>query len=91
MCVFSGRDMVSSTLPGYPPHIPSPAQTGYTSSAITGMVAGNFFSHLTHIGELGVKQTKKGIESEEEVTKKRNEEKQRQGWRLVDKQGDRQS
>lgn len=32
--------MVSSTLPGYPPHIPSPAQTGYSSSAITGMVAG---------------------------------------------------
>lgn len=38
--VFLGRDMVSSTLPGYPPHIPSPAQSGYTSSAITGMVAG---------------------------------------------------
>ncbi|XP_054612918.1 paired box protein Pax-8 isoform X4 [Dunckerocampus dactyliophorus] len=34
-----GRDMVSSTLPGYPPHIPSPAQTGYSSSAITGVVA----------------------------------------------------
>lgn len=38
--------MVSSTLPGYPPHIPSPAQTGYTSSAITGMVAGTFFYSL---------------------------------------------
>ncbi|XP_008304394.1 paired box protein Pax-8-like, partial [Stegastes partitus] len=37
--IISGRDMVSSTLPGYPPHIPSPAQTGYSSSAITGMVA----------------------------------------------------
>uniref|UniRef100_A0A1A7XQS7 Paired box protein Pax-8 n=1 Tax=Iconisemion striatum TaxID=60296 RepID=A0A1A7XQS7_9TELE len=37
--VVTGRDMVSSTLPGYPPHIPSPAQTGYSSSAITGMVA----------------------------------------------------
>ncbi|XP_047200499.1 paired box protein Pax-8 [Hippoglossus stenolepis] len=37
--VISGRDMVSSTLPGYPPHIPSPAQSGYSSSAITGMVA----------------------------------------------------
>lgn len=32
--------MVSSTLPGYPPHIPSPAQSGYSTSAITGMVAG---------------------------------------------------
>lgn len=39
--------MVSSTLPGYPPHIPSPAQTGYTSSAITGMVAGTFFYSLS--------------------------------------------
>ncbi|KAM9793779.1 paired box protein Pax-8 isoform 5-T5 [Syngnathus typhle] len=35
-----GRDMVSSTLPGYPPHIPSPAQSGYSSSAIAGVVAG---------------------------------------------------
>ncbi|XP_039470198.1 paired box protein Pax-8 isoform X2 [Oreochromis aureus] len=49
--VISGRDMVSSTLPGYPPHIPSPAQTGYSSSAITGMVAagadysGQSYSH----------------------------------------------
>ncbi|XP_061658102.1 paired box protein Pax-8 isoform X2 [Syngnathoides biaculeatus] len=38
--IISGRDMVSSTLPGYPPHIPSPAQSGYTSSAIAGVVAG---------------------------------------------------
>ncbi|XP_028273608.1 paired box protein Pax-8 isoform X2 [Parambassis ranga] len=37
--IISGRDMVGSALPGYPPHISSPAQTGYTSSAITGMVA----------------------------------------------------
>ncbi|XP_034458079.1 paired box protein Pax-8 isoform X4 [Hippoglossus hippoglossus] len=37
--MVTGRDMVSSTLPGYPPHIPSPAQSGYSSSAITGMVA----------------------------------------------------
>uniref|UniRef100_A0A3Q2XE89 Paired box protein Pax-8 n=1 Tax=Hippocampus comes TaxID=109280 RepID=A0A3Q2XE89_HIPCM len=35
-----GRDMVSSTLPGYPPPIPSPAQSGYSSSAIAGVVAG---------------------------------------------------
>ncbi|XP_030006981.1 paired box protein Pax-8 isoform X7 [Sphaeramia orbicularis] len=49
--MVTGRDMVSSTLPGYPPHIPSPAQTGYSSSAITGMVAagadysGQSYSH----------------------------------------------
>uniref|UniRef100_A0A3B4A2E3 Paired box protein Pax-8 n=1 Tax=Periophthalmus magnuspinnatus TaxID=409849 RepID=A0A3B4A2E3_9GOBI len=42
--VVTGRDMVSSTLPGYPPHIPSPAQSGYSSSAITSMVAGADYS-----------------------------------------------
>ncbi|KAE8618925.1 hypothetical protein XENTR_v10009543 [Xenopus tropicalis] len=35
----SGRDVVGSTLPGYPPHIPS-GQGNYASSAIAGMVAG---------------------------------------------------
>ncbi|KAK7895370.1 hypothetical protein WMY93_020695 [Mugilogobius chulae] len=42
--IISGRDMVSSTLPGYPPHIPPPAQSGYSSSAITSMVAGADYS-----------------------------------------------
>uniref|UniRef100_W5NDS1 Paired box protein Pax-8 n=1 Tax=Lepisosteus oculatus TaxID=7918 RepID=W5NDS1_LEPOC len=37
--LIAGRDMVSSTLPGYPPHIPASGQTGYSSSAIAGMVA----------------------------------------------------
>ncbi|KAG8440979.1 hypothetical protein GDO86_006640, partial [Hymenochirus boettgeri] len=47
---LSGRDVVGSTLPGYPPHIPS-GQGNYTSSAIAGMVAaggdysGNAYSH----------------------------------------------
>ncbi|KAE8618924.1 hypothetical protein XENTR_v10009543 [Xenopus tropicalis] len=46
----SGRDVVGSTLPGYPPHIPS-GQGNYASSAIAGMVAaggdysGNAYSH----------------------------------------------
>ncbi|KAJ8408696.1 hypothetical protein AAFF_G00253310 [Aldrovandia affinis] len=39
-----GRDMVSSTLPGYPPHIPTSGQTGYSSSAIAGMVTGADYS-----------------------------------------------
>uniref|UniRef100_A0A8C5M2E2 Paired box protein Pax-8 n=1 Tax=Leptobrachium leishanense TaxID=445787 RepID=A0A8C5M2E2_9ANUR len=34
----TGREMVGSTLPGYPPHIPS-GQGNYASSAIAGMVA----------------------------------------------------
>uniref|UniRef100_A0A8C7GS00 Paired box protein Pax-8 n=2 Tax=Oncorhynchus TaxID=8016 RepID=A0A8C7GS00_ONCKI len=46
--VVAGRDMVSSTLPGYPPHIPSSGQTGYSSSAITGMVAGADYSGQTY-------------------------------------------
>ncbi|KAM4036957.1 paired box protein Pax-8 isoform 5-T5 [Anomaloglossus baeobatrachus] len=46
----TGRDVVGSTLPGYPPHIPS-GQGNYASSAIAGMVAagsdysGNTYSH----------------------------------------------
>uniref|UniRef100_K7FZY8 Paired box protein Pax-8 n=1 Tax=Pelodiscus sinensis TaxID=13735 RepID=K7FZY8_PELSI len=35
-----GREMVSSTLPGYPPHIPTSGQGSYASSAIAGMGAG---------------------------------------------------
>ncbi|XP_058238464.1 paired box protein Pax-8 isoform X4 [Hemibagrus wyckioides] len=46
--VVTGRDMVSSTLPGYPPHIPSAGQTSYSSSAITGMVAGADYSGQTY-------------------------------------------
>ncbi|XP_028827742.1 paired box protein Pax-8 isoform X5 [Denticeps clupeoides] len=46
--MVAGRDMVSSTLPGYPPHIPSAGQTGYSSSAITGMVAGAEYSGQTY-------------------------------------------
>ncbi|CAB1318556.1 unnamed protein product [Coregonus sp. 'balchen'] len=46
--LMAGRDMVSSTLPGYPPHIPSSGQTGYSSSAITGMVAGADYSGQTY-------------------------------------------
>ncbi|KAF5909434.1 paired box protein Pax-8 isoform X3, partial [Clarias magur] len=46
--VVTGRDMVSSTLPGYPPHIPSAGQTGYSTSAITGMVAGAEYSGQTY-------------------------------------------
>uniref|UniRef100_A0A8C5G0F6 Paired box protein Pax-8 n=1 Tax=Gouania willdenowi TaxID=441366 RepID=A0A8C5G0F6_GOUWI len=46
--IISGRDMVSSTLPGYPPHITSPTQTGYSSSTITSMVAGADYSSQTY-------------------------------------------
>lgn len=62
--------MVSSTLPGYPPHIPSPAQTGYSSSAITGMVAGTIFLKLKKKKEMRPSDRRKATE--------------RQRWRLVD-------
>ncbi|KAL4646539.1 paired box protein Pax-8-like isoform X4 [Arapaima gigas] len=42
--VVAGRDVVNSTLPGYPPHIPSSGQAGFSSSAITSMVTGSDFS-----------------------------------------------
>ncbi|KAK1883524.1 Paired box protein Pax-8 [Dissostichus eleginoides] len=65
--IISGRDMVSSTLPGYPPHIPSPAQSGYSSSAITGMVAagtdyaGQTYSHSPYTYSDAWRFTNSGI------------------------------
>ncbi|XP_062995509.1 paired box protein Pax-8 [Elgaria multicarinata webbii] len=52
----TGREVVGSTLPGYPPHIPSNGQGSYSSSAIAGMVAagsdysGNAYSHTPYAG-----------------------------------------
>ncbi|XP_059904813.1 paired box protein Pax-8 isoform X1 [Gadus macrocephalus] len=46
--LISGRDMTNSTLPGYPPHIPSSGQTSYTSSAISGMVSGADYTTQTY-------------------------------------------
>ncbi|XP_045143062.1 paired box protein Pax-8 isoform X1 [Echinops telfairi] len=46
--LLSGREMVGSTLPGYPPHIPTSGQGSYTSSAIAGMVAGSEYSGNTY-------------------------------------------
>ncbi|XP_051522561.1 paired box protein Pax-8-like isoform X1 [Myxocyprinus asiaticus] len=46
--VVTGREVASSMLPGYPPHIPSAAQTGFSSSTITGMVAGPEYTSQTY-------------------------------------------
>uniref|UniRef100_A0A8C5AAQ7 Paired box protein Pax-8 n=1 Tax=Gadus morhua TaxID=8049 RepID=A0A8C5AAQ7_GADMO len=46
--MVAGRDMTNSTLPGYPPHIPSSGQTSYTSSAISGMVSGADYTTQTY-------------------------------------------
>ncbi|KPP73309.1 transcription factor Pax8a-like, partial [Scleropages formosus] len=48
--LVAGRDVMSSTLPGYPPHIPAGTQTGYSSSAITGMVAALLVFVGSHTG-----------------------------------------
>ncbi|XP_048369427.1 paired box protein Pax-8 isoform X8 [Sphaerodactylus townsendi] len=51
----TGREVVGSTLPGYPPHIPTNGQGSYSSSAIAGMVAaagsdysGTAYSHTPY-------------------------------------------
>nr|CAA04224.1 paired box gene [Xenopus laevis] len=39
-----GRDMSSTTLPGYPPHVPPTGQGSYPTSTLAGMVPGSEFS-----------------------------------------------
>lgn len=39
-CVPPGRDMASTTLPGYPPHVPPTGQGSYPTSTLAGMVPG---------------------------------------------------
>uniref|UniRef100_A0A8C2EBL8 Paired box 2a n=1 Tax=Cyprinus carpio TaxID=7962 RepID=A0A8C2EBL8_CYPCA len=41
---FPGRDMASTTLPGYPPHVPPTGQGSYPTSTLAGMVPGSDFS-----------------------------------------------
>lgn len=42
ICCFdsSGRDLASTTLPGYPPHVPPAGQGSYSAPTLTGMVPG---------------------------------------------------
>ncbi|KFP19027.1 Paired box protein Pax-5, partial [Egretta garzetta] len=46
ICWFdsSGRELASTTLPGYPPHVPPAGQGSYSAPALTGMVPGSEFS-----------------------------------------------
>ncbi|XP_074502045.1 paired box protein Pax-2a isoform X6 [Sebastes fasciatus] len=41
---IAGRDMASTTLPGYPPHVPPTGQGSYPTSTLAGMVPGGDFS-----------------------------------------------
>ncbi|NWX89381.1 PAX2A protein, partial [Nothoprocta pentlandii] len=38
--LIAGRDMASTTLPGYPPHVPPTGQGSYPTSTLAGMVPG---------------------------------------------------
>ncbi|XP_033891739.1 paired box protein Pax-5 isoform X2 [Acipenser ruthenus] len=42
--LVAGRDLASTTLPGYPPHVPPAGQGSYSAPALTGMVPGSDFS-----------------------------------------------
>lgn len=52
MCVFvfvvTGRDIASTTLPGYPPHVPPTGQGSYSTPSLTGMVPGEYTHTDTH-------------------------------------------
>lgn len=38
----AGRDLASTTLPGYPPHVPPTGQGSYSTPSLTGMVPGKY-------------------------------------------------
>ncbi|XP_021016021.1 paired box protein Pax-5 [Mus caroli] len=42
--IVTGRDLASTTLPGYPPHVPPAGQGSYSAPTLTGMVPGSEFS-----------------------------------------------
>ncbi|XP_054636035.1 paired box protein Pax-5 isoform X2 [Dunckerocampus dactyliophorus] len=42
--IVPGRDLASTTLPGYPPHVPPTGQGSYSTPSLTGMVPGGDFS-----------------------------------------------
>ncbi|XP_071437027.1 paired box protein Pax-5 isoform X2 [Pithys albifrons albifrons] len=42
--IVTGRELASTTLPGYPPHVPPAGQGSYSTPALTGMVPGSEFS-----------------------------------------------
>uniref|UniRef100_A0A3Q1BQD3 Paired domain-containing protein n=1 Tax=Amphiprion ocellaris TaxID=80972 RepID=A0A3Q1BQD3_AMPOC len=54
--VVTGRDMASTTLPGYPPHVPPTGQGSYPTSTLAGMVPGSEYSLLlefyTHLSSM---------------------------------------
>lgn len=45
VCIFAataGRELASTTLPGYPPHVPPTGQGSYSTPSLTGMVPGEY-------------------------------------------------
>lgn len=45
--MIAGRDLASTTLPGYPPHVPPTGQGSYSTPSLTGMVPGEY-THMRH-------------------------------------------
>lgn len=48
VCLTPGRDLASTTLPGYPPHVPPTGQGSYSTPSLTGMVPGEQTHTHTH-------------------------------------------
>ena len=46
--VIIGRDLSSTTLPGYPPHVPPTGQGSYSTPSLTGMVPGEYNRRHTY-------------------------------------------
>lgn len=62
ICWFdsSGRELASTTLPGYPPHVPPAGQGSYSAPALTGMVPGE----SSKLGGAGGEREIKGKEKD---------------------------
>ncbi|XP_015350375.2 paired box protein Pax-2 isoform X10 [Marmota marmota marmota] len=56
--VVTGRDMASTTLPGYPPHVPPTGQGSYPTSTLAGMVPGCSCASSSLMSNPGRKLTK---------------------------------
>lgn len=54
-----GRDLASTTLPGYPPHVPPAGQGSYSTPALTGMVPGKHTKcyHFLNMSSTCIKNT----------------------------------
>lgn len=52
--VITGRDLASTTLPGYPPHVPPTGQGSYSTPSLTGMVPGKYTRMQDTLTQMGL-------------------------------------